>query len=125
MARTTASGMIDDADLRQEQMNQPGPAAGLNLATDGAYIPPGIPADGITLDKATASVKVGDTLQFTATVTPEDTTETQVTWKSNNETVGTVSDTGLLTTHAAGQVVVSAYTVNETYDALCVVTVTE
>lgn len=125
MARTTASGMIDGADVRQELMKQPGPAVGIDLASDGAYIPKGVPADGITLDKATASLKVGDMLQLVATVTPEDTTETQVTWKSNNETVGTVSATGMLTTHTAGQVVVSAYTVGETYDAMCVVTVTE
>lgn len=76
---------------------------------------------GITLDKETADMMVGDELQLTATVAPEDATEKGVTWsvvfpsdaknKEDSPTdIATVSDKGLVTAVSAGDVVVSAKT---------------
>ena len=48
------------------------------------------------------SLKVGDNLQLATTITPTETTETEVIWKSSDESIITVSSTGLLTAVKAG-----------------------
>ncbi|WP_456457860.1 Ig-like domain-containing protein [Reichenbachiella sp.] len=74
---------------------------------------------GITLDKETEDLKVGETLQLAATIAPADATEQGVTWTvafpSESKTkedvptdIATVSDAGLVTAIAAGDVVVTA-----------------
>lgn len=76
---------------------------------------------GVTLDKSEANLKVGDTFQLTATIAPTDATEKGMTWsvafppESKNlegtpENIATVSETGLVTAIAAGDVVVTATT---------------
>ena len=76
---------------------------------------------GISLDKAIASIAVNATTQLTASVEPFGATGT-VTWSSNNTSVATVSNTGLVTGVSEGVATITA-TVN-TYSASCTVTVT-
>lgn len=54
-----------------------------------------IPVTGITLSQSSAELKVGDTLQLTATVLPENATYKQLLWYSSSDSV-TVGD-GLVT----------------------------
>ena len=49
---------------------------------------------GVTLDKATAELGVGDSLTLKATVTPNNATNTKVTWESSDTAVATVSNLG-------------------------------
>lgn len=79
-----------------------------------------VKATGISLDKTTASLNAGETLTLTATVTPEDTTET-VTWTSSDNAVATVVD-GKVTAVAAGKATITA-TIGD-FTATCEVTVT-
>jgi len=51
----------------------------------------------VTLDNITLSLKKGDTIQLTETVDPEDATNKEVTWSSDNPTIAKVSSTGLVT----------------------------
>lgn len=53
------------------------------------------------------SLKVGDKHQLATTFTPAETTETEVNWKSSDESVITVSSTGLLTAVKAGSATVT------------------
>ena len=46
----------------------------------------------ITLDKSSASLKVGETVTLTATVNPSDATDKTVTWTTSDATVATVSN---------------------------------
>ncbi len=50
----------------------------------------------------------GQSMQLTATVTPENATNSAIVWTSANEDIATVSTTGLLTAVAAGNVVITA-----------------
>ena len=50
----------------------------------------------------------GDTFTLTATVLPEDATDSSVTWSSSNENVATVSSNGLLTITGEGSAVITA-----------------
>lgn len=63
----------------------------------------------ITLDKTAETVQKTQTLQLTATVNPDDTTDKGVVWSSNNESVATVDNTGLVTVIAgSGTAVITA-----------------
>ena len=80
--------------------------------------------NSISLDKTSASMKVGETLTLTAKVTPEG---KKVTWKSSDETKATVDENGKVTAKAEGKVDITAtienksatcnITVSATYDA--------
>ena len=76
----------------------------------------------VTLDKETAEVAEGETVQLTATVKPDDATDKTVTWSSSDETVATVDNTGKVTAVKAGEAVITAKA--GTKSAECTVTVT-
>ena len=80
-------------------------------------------ATDITLDKTEATLKVGETLQLKATVLPDNVTNKQVTWKSSNDAIATVSD-GKVVAIADGKVAITATTTDGTeLSATCAVTV--
>ncbi len=62
----------------------------------------------ITLDKTTATMKPDDTLQLTATVLPENAENKILEWTSSNESIATVSNTGLVTAKVVGNVSITA-----------------
>ena len=68
---------------------------------------PTVEVTKITLNKTTASVAKGKTLQLTATVTPASATNKAVTWKSSNTKIATVSSTGKVTAKSAGTVTIT------------------
>ena len=55
----------------------------------------------ITLSDTSITLETGETKQLTATVTPSDATNPDVTWESSDERVATVSSTGLVTAIAS------------------------
>ncbi len=83
-----------------------------------------IKVTGVSLNQSTASVKVGGTLNLTATVEPSDATNKAVSWSSNNETVATVSG-GVVTAKAAGTAVITVTTADGNKTATCTVTVSD
>ena len=72
----------------------------------------------ITLDKESAEVEIGATLQLVATVTPAG---TAVTWSSSAPDKATVSETGLVTGVAEGRAMIVAKAGDK--QAACIVTV--
>ena len=77
---------------------------------------------GITLNKATASIEIGKTLQLNATLQPSGATGSII-WTSNNSAVATVTNSGKVTGVKAGTATITATC--GSYSASCVVTVTE
>lgn len=87
-------------------------------------IPRTIPVSSITLDKSEASLTIGETLQLTATLLPEEATDKSVTWSSSDEKVATVTAEGLATAVGIGKVVITATTNDGTsLSATCEITV--
>ncbi|MFT9098433.1 phage major tail protein, TP901-1 family [Liquorilactobacillus sp.] len=80
------------------------------------------PATAISLDKTTASVKVGSTVQLTASLTPTD-AGSAVAFSSSDTAVVTIDDSGIITGIKAGSATVTATTSNG-LTATCAVTVT-
>ena len=81
-----------------------------------------VAVDSISLDKTTANLNKGDTLELTATVKPDDATDKTVTWTSSDEKVVTVDEKGVVTAVGAGKAVVTAKAGSKT--ATCEITVT-
>ncbi len=54
------------------------------------------------------TITEGEELQLTATVAPENATNKEVTWSSSDNTIATVSETGLVTAIAAGEATITA-----------------
>ena len=75
----------------------------------------------IELDKTEGILYVGNSVTVNATVTPDNATDTTVTWSSSDESVATVDETGKITAVATGNATITATSnsdadVNATYD---------
>ncbi len=79
-----------------------------------------VPAEGISLDTAAASIAKGATQQLTATLQPADSTSA-VSWSSSNESVATVDQNGLVTAVGKGSATITAAA--EGHSASCTVDV--
>ncbi|WP_422359827.1 Ig-like domain-containing protein [Reichenbachiella sp.] len=107
----------------------------LTATIDVTVIPNVVAVTGISLDKTEAELKVGDELQLTATIAPENASEKGVIWAvsfpSDGSTsedeptdVATVSEAGLVSAKAAGDVVVIAKTLDGEFMANASISVT-
>ncbi|MBQ8799739.1 MAG: Ig-like domain-containing protein [Lachnospiraceae bacterium] len=82
------------------------------------------PVEGMTLSETEVTSRIGDKVQLRATITPDNATNQEVTWKSSNEKVATVSNNGLVTMKAAGTASIICTSVdNPAVQAFCNVTV--
>lgn len=82
-------------------------------------------ATGVSLDKNSLSLKVGDTERLTATVAPEDADDKTVTWASDDTTIASVTTAGLVTAKKAGSAKISVTTTDGGFKAEATVTVAE
>ena len=80
-------------------------------------------ATGVTLNKTSTTIAVGASETLTATVTPDNATFKNVTWKSSNEAVATVDASGKVTGVAKGTATITVTTVMGGKTATCTVTV--
>ena len=79
-----------------------------------------IPVTEVILNHTEATLNVGDKLELTATVLPEDATKKTVTWKSSNSKVASIRK-GVVTAVAEGTAVITAKAGD--IEATCVITV--
>lgn len=81
-----------------------------------------VQVDKVTLDKSELSLKPKGTARLTATVSPSDASDKNVTWSSSNTNVATVNDSGLVKAVNNGTATITAKSSNG-ITAQCVVTV--
>ena len=77
----------------------------------------------VRLDKTATTLFEGDTEELMATVMPENATDKGIEWKSDNESVATVSHTGLVTALKDGSATITVITNDGEFRASCEVTV--
>ena len=87
--------------------------------------PPVVSVTSVTLNKTATSIQVGGTETLTATISPTDATNKNVTWKSSNTAVATVDDNGKVTGVAAGEATITVTTEEGGKTATCKVTVSD
>lgn len=82
-----------------------------------------VDVSGVKLDKTSATLGAGSTLQLKATVSPSTATNKNVRWTSSNTSVAKVSSSGKVTAVANGTALVSCITVDGEFVAICKITV--
>ena len=91
----------------------------VNVGTDTVH------PTSVRLNKSTASLAVGNTVQLVETVSPSNATNKNVTWASSDPSVATVDSTGLVTAVSKGNdVEITVSTDDGNLSAYCYVTVT-
>ena len=76
------------------------------------YINTSVKPTSITLDKNSATMYFGEEMLLKPTLAPADVTETKITWSVNNKNIASVNNNGLVKVWGAGNVKVTAKTVN-------------
>ena len=102
----------------------------IEITYSGASSP--VSVTGVSLNKNSTSIDVGDTETLTATVSPSDATNKSVTWKSYSDSactiessaVASVSSAGVVTGVSAGTAYIQVKTTDGNFTAKCTVTVT-
>ena len=79
---------------------------------------------GVTVDPTEWTLTVGETKELTATVTPDNATNKNVTWSSNKESVATVDEDGVVAAVSPGTATITVTTKDGGFTATCDVTVT-
>ena len=82
-----------------------------------------VAVSGVSLDKTSMSMKVGETQVLTATVSPFDAADQSVTWSSSNTKVATVTSAGVVSALDVGTSTITVTTNDGGKKATCVVTV--
>ncbi|MBR3815352.1 MAG: Ig-like domain-containing protein [Clostridia bacterium] len=77
----------------------------------------------VLLNKQSAELYCGETLELTATVLPEDTTDKGIIWSSSDEEIATVDENGVVTAHEKGEATITVKTKDNGKAAECVITV--
>ena len=83
-----------------------------------------VPVTGVELNTTTLTLTEGGSEQLTATVRPENATNRNVTWSSNNTNVATVNN-GVVTAVGEGVAIITATAADGNTSAACTVTVTK
>ena len=106
--------------------------AGLKAGTQALIVKPTVninyfeisqnPVTGITVQKK-ASVAIGSSVQLTTVILPDNASNPSVIWKSLNEAVATVSNAGLVTAVALGDVYIKVTTIDGSLSDSCLVNV--
>ena len=78
---------------------------------------------GVSVDPTSWEMAVGDTKTLTATVLPSNASDKSVTWESDDESVATVSDAGVVTAVAVGTATITVTTTDGSKTATCEITV--
>ncbi|MGG1551416.1 Ig-like domain-containing protein [Paenibacillus ferrarius] len=82
-----------------------------------------IPVEGVGLTPAAAEMLIGTTQALTATFTPTNATNPKVNWSSDNPTIASVNEAGVVTALQPGAATITATTVDGAHSASAVVTV--
>lgn len=82
-----------------------------------------VAVSGVSIDRSTVEMTIGETAQLSATVTPSDATDQNITWSSTKQSVATVNDHGLVTAIAEGRTTIKARVGGKT--SACIVTVSK
>lgn len=90
--------------------------------TSGSGTVNGISVTGVKLDKSSVSLKVGETTNLKATVSPSTATNKSITWTTNNDKVATVNG-GVVTAVGEGTAEIKVTTEDGSKTATCTVNV--
>lgn len=127
VATVSSEGIITGVAAGSARITATAEAA--NSGTVSAYVDitvTTIAVTGVSVSPTSASLTVDQTQQLTATISPSNATNTNVSWSSDATNVATVSNSGLVTAIAAGTATITVTSAaDNTKKATATITVTE
>ncbi|WP_020621318.1 Ig-like domain-containing protein [Colwellia piezophila] len=84
-----------------------------------------IAVTGISLSSQSGTLYINNTLQLSATITPDNATNTNVTWSSDNSAVVTVSSNGLVTAVKNGTATITVTSTDGSFTANTTITISQ
>ncbi|MDE6850780.1 MAG: Ig-like domain-containing protein, partial [Clostridia bacterium] len=82
-----------------------------------------VKVQSVSLNKSSATLKVSETVKLTVTFTPANPDNKNVSWKSSNESIATVSNDGLVSAKAVGKTTVTVISEDGSHSDKCEITV--
>ncbi|MBQ6311572.1 MAG: Ig domain-containing protein [Bacteroidales bacterium] len=83
-------------------------SSGGDKSGSGPYTPPAdVPVSSVSVSPSSLELLIGGIVQLSSTVSPSNATDKSVTWSSSNQTVATVSPTGLVSAKAKGSATIT------------------
>lgn len=121
-ASTTGGGPTTDLTNRRAPA-----ACAFDIPGSGLMCPSGPPVavTGVSVSPSSANINIGLSQQLTATVTPANATNKNVTWNSSNTAVALVNSSGLVTAVSAGTAIITAATQDGNFTEVSSIIVTE
>ena len=98
---------------------------GGHIASCKVTVEPKVDVKGISLDRSSVTINVGETFQFLGMLIPSNASEKRIKWSSDNTSVVTISSTGVIKGVKSGTAVISATSYDGNYTAKCKVTVVQ
>ena len=123
VATVTPDGIVEAVSAGTSFITATSEDSGVNAKCEITVIEKVITVNGIALNKTSLSLTEGEEFTLEATITPDNATNKEVIWKSDNEAVATVSTEGVVKAHRAGTASITATTVDQGKTASCAVTV--
>lgn len=97
---------------------------GTNLSASCMVTASSIPVSSISLNKTSATLYLNQTVQLTATVSPSNATDRSIVWSTSDNSIASVTSTGLVTAIAPGNAIITASTADgSNLSATCAITV--
>ena len=87
--------------------------------TSGIEVPPAVEVSGVSLDKTTLGLEVGDKVKLVATVIPDDATNKNVSYESDDNNIATVTQDGEISAVGEGTTIVWVTTEDGQFKAGC------
>ena len=127
----TSDGYFALSALDPDQQGAGGASSGLGFSHDVEYVK-GIEPDsnpisvtGVTVAPTSATLKIKERLQLTATVAPDNASNKGIVWSTSNANIATVSASGVVIGVAQGTATITATTNDGNKTSTCAVTVTD
>ena len=125
VATVTPEGIVEAVSVGTAFITATSEDSGVNAKCEITVKEKVINVTGIALNKTSLALSEGEEFTLVATVTPDNATNKEVSWTSDNEAVATVSAEGVVKALRAGKTSITATTVDQGKTASCAVTVAE
>jgi len=119
---TTTSAGVTFANAASPNTSFTMPANAVTVTANFETVTTTVSVTGVSLNKSSISIQVGESVALSATIAPANATEKRITWESSDPDVVSVSSSGVVTAHAVGTATITATTVDGGITATCTVT---
>ena len=117
--------LVEGTNVICVQVSQGGGGAYIDYGISVTELVEVVPANGITLDKTSVTLKRNEKVQLTATISPDNASYKDVEWTSSNPEIVVVDENGNIKGLAAGEAIITVHNMHgKKVTATCKVTVT-